>query len=378
MTDSLEKIRQTLHRQAETSGIEAQTAGTLQKMLKGCRPDSLFSGIGGQGVLAQWRGPKSGPSLLFRAELDALPMDERDSLLVHKASCGLAAHKCGHDGHMAILIGLAQHLHSRPLKAGSLTMLFQPAEETGQGAKSVIEDRALADMHFDWVFALHNLPGFPMGQVVLRSGIFASASEGLRIDLQGRSSHAAEPHLGRSPMSAVATLITELQSLAQTSTPLEANAQCTLVYAKVGEETHGTSPGQARLCATLRSHQDECMQTLKAAALDRAQAVADSHRLELSTQWRESFPATRNHPDAVALVEQAAERLGLSLHRPEHPFAWSEDFGHFTNRFSGALFGLGSGEKHPVLHHPDYDFPDELLEPGVGLWISILEAARLQ
>ncbi|HUU00379.1 MAG TPA: amidohydrolase [Myxococcota bacterium] len=376
--NSLTKIRQTLHRLAETSGKEAQTAVALQKMLKSCQADSLFGDIAGHGVLARWHGPKAGPTLLFRAELDALPMDERESCLAHKASHGLAAHKCGHDGHMAILVGLAQHLRSHPLKAGTLYLLFQPAEETGLGARSVLEDPALADMHFDWVFALHNLPGFPMGQVVLRSGIFASASEGLRIDLQGQSSHAAEPHLGRSPMSAVATLITELQSLVQTSTPLEANAQCTLVYAKVGEEAHGTSPGQARLCATLRSHQDGCMQALKAAALDRARAVADSHRLELGTQWRESFPATLNHPDAVVLVKQAAERLGLSLHSPEHPFAWSEDFGHFTNRFSGALFGLGSGEKHLVLHHPDYDFPDELLEPGVGLWISLLEAARLQ
>lgn len=368
--DPLIALRHHLHRRAERSGDEAGTATLIVDALAAAAPDAVVTGLGGHGVAAVYEGAASGPTVLVRADMDALPLPDTPSL-PHASQDPDTAHKCGHDGHMAMLVGVAAALAERRPTCGRAVLLFQPAEETGAGAALVLADPDFAPLRPDRVLALHNLPGFPLGAVVLRREGFASASRGMIIALDGVSSHAAEPAAGRSPAPAAAAIVQALVAAPQHHTALEEAAQATVVGVEVGGPAFGTSPGRGRVLATLRTHHEPVMERLAARCTEVAQGIAAAHGLTCRIAWTESFPAVRNHPPTVDRLQAVAGSLGLPILWPDAPFAWSEDFGHFTAAYPGALFGLGAGEAQPALHHPDYDFPDELLPIGT----SILERA---
>jgi amidohydrolase len=366
-------IRHELHRLAELSGAEAGTAAFLARQLAACRPDRLTEGLGGHGLAAVFAGRESGPTVLLRSDIDALPLPERPGHPSPSATPGVS-HKCGHDGHMTMLLGLARELAETRPRRGRAVLLFQPAEETGAGARRVLDDPAFAPLRPDRVLGVHNLPGYPLGTVVLRDGPFAAASRGLTVFLEGASSHAAEPEAGRSPAQAAAQLVQALGALPQFETSLGAAAKVTVVGIDVGGPHFGTSPGAGRVMVTLRSHADQVMDRLAARCHELAAGIAAAHGLKHRLAWSEIFPATVNDPETVGRVAAAAESLGLDVARPARPFAWSEDFGHFTADHPGALVGLGAGEDLPALHHPDYDFPDDLLPFGVAFWRAALAA----
>ena len=372
--DDLGQLRRQLHRLAEPSGQEAATAALVERYLQRCRPDRLVTDLGGHGLAAVFCGHAPGPRVMLRCELDALPIPETPGL-PHGALTAGVSHRCGHDGHTALLLGLAAILRDGGVEAGEVVLLFQPAEETGEGARRVLEDARFEELTPQMVFALHNLPGHPLGRVLVRGGAFASASRGLVVELQGAPSHASQPHLGRSPAAAVARLISGVEALPQRCTSLEEGAQATVICARLGDAAFGTAPGSGVVMATLRAHQQEVLERLwgEAAALGRRLAEADG--LEARVRSEEDFPATINHPTAASLVAAAAEEAGLDVVEPEAPFPWSEDFGHFTGRFSGALFGLGAGADMPHLHSDRYDFPDGLLPTGLTLLRALVDRA---
>lgn len=371
--DELRRFRRTLHRRPELSGEEVETAEVVRARLSEAEPDELLSGLGGHGVAAVWGEPETGPTILLRSELDALPIDERLEV-AHSSEREKQAHKCGHDGHMAILLGVSRWLCRHRPSRGRVVLLFQPAEEVGRGAKLVIEDEGFAPFRPDRSFALHNLPGYPLGQVLLRRGLFAAASRGLIARLEGETSHAGRPERGRSPALAVAHAITDLTALTQAFSAFDEPARVTVVGARLGGPAFGTSPGKARLYATVRTSDDSRLDML----WDRAASIIKGHgavyQLEVSIEATEDFAATINDPDCVDIIAGAAEAAGVEFNWLEHPFPWSEDFGRFTALSCGALFGLGAGLDHPALHSPGYDFPDELIPVGVTLFVSIVEA----
>jgi amidohydrolase len=364
-------LRRALHGAPDLAGSEHRTASMVRDFLNQHPPDAWIEGIGGTGFVALYEGAAPGPRVLFRAELDALPIPESIDL-AHGSDRPGVAHKCGHDGHMAMVAGLAPELsRTRPAR-GSVALLFQPAEETGEGAERVVEDPLYAKVAPDRVFALHNLPGHPLGSVIVRPGPFASASTGLIVELTGATSHASEPESGNSPALAVASLIQSFSAVPQRFTSLHEAAQVTIVHAKVGEVAFGTSPGAGVVMATLRSHQQDVMDRISERCLALARGTAETFGLQCRTRWTEPFPATHNDPESVDLVVEAALALGLSVIHRDVPFPWSEDFGRFTQRHPGALFGLGAGEHQPPLHHPTYDFPDEVLNVGTRVFLALL------
>ncbi|MBN1423770.1 amidohydrolase [Candidatus Fermentibacteria bacterium] len=367
-------MRHRLHQAAELSRGEVTTAGLIEEFLRVARPDGLLTRIGGYGVLAVYEGTASGPTVLLRCELDALPIAEQSSCPHPSATPGVS-HKCGHDGHMAILCGVAQELAWRRRANGRVVLLFQPAEETGEGASMVLDDARFAGFHPDWVFALHNLPGYPLGEVLLRSGPFASGSRGIAIHLTGATAHAAEPERGQSPALAVGAVIAALSSLPQDRIPLHEAAKVTVIHVRVGEVAFGTTPGEGVVMATMRAHTDRVLDELEAHCRRLGSEIGRAHGLTARIEIREPFPATVNSPDAVKLLRSVADAVGLKNRFLDHPFAWSEDFGHFTSHYRGALFGLGAGAEHPALHHPFYEFPDTLLTPGIRLLHGIALAA---
>ncbi|MGD9547127.1 MAG: amidohydrolase [Candidatus Krumholzibacteriia bacterium] len=363
----LADLRRRLHALAEVSGREETTAAFVAEALASLHPGELLTGLGGHGIAAVFSGPGPGPTVMLRAELDALPIPETLDLDHASFSPGVA-HKCGHDGHMTILLGAAQRLAARPPACGRCVLVFQPAEETGEGAAALLADPRFGALHPDWIFALHNLPGYPEGSLLLRDGPFAAGSAGVAIGLTGRTSHAAYPEQGRSPDRAVARLILDLINLPDRWRGSGRLALVTIVHTRIGERAFGITPGEAEVLATVRSDDDGVLAALKEGAREVAAAAAADHGLSCSVEFSEEFPVTTNDPRAVGIVAAAAAALHLEVIEPEEsPFRWSEDFGHLAALGRGAMIGLGAGTGHPVLHAPDFDFNDALLPVGVGL-----------
>ncbi|MBK6348216.1 MAG: M20/M25/M40 family metallo-hydrolase [Bacteroidales bacterium] len=233
------------------------------KFLKPLRPDLIIEKLGGHGVLAVFSSGQPGPEILFRADMDALPVNETTNVEYRSLKAGIA-HKCGHDGHAAILAGLAIHISANRPSKGKYLLLFQPAEETGNGAKSVISDPSFSGFNPDYCFALHNLPGYARNTIIVRNGTFAAASMGMIIRLKGRSSHASEPEKGQSPAAAMARLMASLPKLSGSGSGFGYTdfALLTLIYGSLGTPAFGTSPGEAVLMATLRAYLDSDMKVL--------------------------------------------------------------------------------------------------------------------
>ncbi|WP_299821812.1 amidohydrolase [uncultured Pontibacter sp.] len=372
---NLEKVvalRHALHQHPELSGKEISTAARIVAFLEKYKPDEVITGLGGTGVAAIFKGRSpGGPTVLFRAELDALPIQETNELDYTSVIAG-TSHKCGHDGHMAILAALASLLHHRQLARGKVILLFQPAEETGQGAYAVLQDPRFAALQPDYVYALHNLPGYAENQVVVRYGAFAAASTGMIITLQGKASHAAEPENGLNPGQAMAALILRLNEIiTQHQDRFSDLTLLTVIHARLGEIAFGTNPGFATVMATLRSYQQADLDLLKSLASETVKEISDKYTLAYTSSFVEEFPATVNDSGAIAAVKQAAQKLKLDVQEAVHPFKWSEDFGHFTGKYKGALFGLGAGPEQAQLHHQHYDFPDEIIPAGARLFYTI-------
>lgn len=371
LINQLVELRKTLHRHPELSGKEAQTASRIKKFLKETRPDQLMEKLGGNGLLALFDSGQPGPELLLRCDTDALPIQEENDF-AHRSENEGVAHKCGHDGHTAIMAGVAALLGRQRPKTGRVALLFQPDEETGRGAEKVLHDEAFAALKPDMVFALHNLPGFDEKAVVVKDGPFASASKGMIITLQGKSSHAAQPELGNSPVKVVTGLLEGLPALPGLKDTFEDYCLVTVIHARLGERAFGTNPGEAVVMATLRSYHNHDMDRLTQAAENLVKHLGEEHQIEYEIEYTEVFPATISNPEALKLVKNAARANQSELVLIDEPFRWSEDFGHFTLKYPGALFGVGSGKDHPGLHNNHYDFNDRIIETGINIFMEII------
>ncbi len=367
--NKLVEFRQELHTHPELSGKEEATAQRILNYLKDLKPDEIIQNIGGNGIAIVFKGQEEGPSVLFRADMDALPIREINSFK-HKSVVNGVSHKCGHDGHMAIVAGLADAFSKNPPQKGQAILLFQPAEENGEGAHLVVNDKNFKKLKIDYVFALHNLPGFPKGRVILRKNTFSAASKGIIIKLSGKTSHAAEPENGISPAIAMSNIVKEL-TLLPTEDRFSDFTLVTVIYARLGEVAFGTSPGEAEIMATIRSYSNADMEILTERAETIIKENTFRHRLKYELSYTEEFPATVNNNDLVDVINDLANENKIDTEELAHPFRWSEDFAHFTQKYKGVLFGIGSGTEHPQLHNPDYDFPDDIIETGVNMFYKI-------
>lgn len=368
----LKDLRQNLHSMAEVSGEEHQTAEEIVTFLKGTNPDSIQTGMGGTGILATYGGKNDGPHLLIRCELDGLPIADNIEAEYQSKTKGVG-HKCGHDGHMAIVCGIAKLLENERPKSGNVSLLFQPAEETGEGAQRVIDDPDFETELFDYCFALHNLPGYQKHQIIVKNDTFAAASVGMKVSFKGATAHAAHPEEGNSPALAVAQTIQAFSAVPQFYVPLEDAAKVTVIHANVGEEAFGTSPGEGEVMATLRTYDDALLEKLKKQCIKIIEGYAQTYNLNYDIEWVEPFAATVNNAGATNIISSAAEQLTFDLHHKKEPFSWSEDFGHFTQKIDGAMFGLGAGVEQPSLHAETYDFPDEVLKTGISMFMEIIK-----
>ncbi len=365
--------RRELHRHPELSGEEAETALRVQAVLQATGPDRIVTGLGGHGVAAVYEGAAPGPRVLLRCELDALPIEERSDAAYRSGVPG-KGHLCGHDGHMAMLAATARLLGRSRTARGSVVLMFQPAEEDGSGAAKVIGDPGFAELQPDFAFAIHNMPGMPLGHVALTPGPSACASRGMRLRLIGKTAHASQPETGLSPMPVLSKLMPALTALGQGGPLDDPNfALATVTHARLGAPAFGIAPGEAELFVTLRSLTDDRMEQLVSEAEALAQEAAAAAGLEADITYEDVFVTTTSDADAVAIARRALDSLGIPHGRDPLPMRPSEDFGRFGVGADLAFLLLGAGEGLPALHNPDYDFPDELIPTGAAIFSAILD-----
>ena len=331
-----------LHACPESSGHEARTADELAAFLTDAGLE-VQRGLGGHGLLVTLGDP---PYRLLRADIDALP-----------AADG-ARHGCGHDGHMTMLAVALARMHAAGVTG--VAGLFQPSEEDGTGMARCLQDPRLQDLDVLAAFAIHNIPGVPLGTVEVGPG--ALASIGIRIRLDGREAHAASPQEGHSPYPALRTLADAVPNLADGLGP---HALATLIHVRLGQEAYGTSPGDGVVAVTLRGTDEDV-----AAMRDRWLDLLPND-LTHTVEDVDPFPACTNTEVAVQAVASAAQEADLPVRRREAPYPWSEDMGHALATWGGALIGLGAGDDQPPLHDDAYAFPEALLEPGIRFWCQL-------
>jgi amidohydrolase len=360
--------RRKLHQHPEISNEEEKTAREVVDFIADTGPDKVLTGLGGHGVAAVYESGKAGPTVMFRSELDALPIHELSGAS-HSSLVPGKSHMCGHDGHTAILAALGRQLGRERPAQGRVVLMFQPSEETGNGAAGVVADPRFGGIAPDFAFSLHNLPGVPLGEVRLKTGVVNCASRGMRIVLDGKTAHSSMPETGLSPMMAVSQLMPALPALGRGTFADDDFSMVTVTHAEMGEAVFGIAPGKAEVWATLRTRRDDRMADLCAAAEALVTKIAGQHRLSARWDYHEIFVASVNAPDAVEHLRQALREEGVVHGEEALPMRASEDFGVFGHKAASAMFFLGAGERHPALHNPDYDFPDDLIPIGARIFM---------
>jgi amidohydrolase len=305
--------------------------------------------------------------VLFRSELDALPIEEKSGV-AHASLVPGMSHMCGHDGHTTILAALARVFGRQRPARGRVVLLFQPAEETGMGARAVVADPRFGEIAPDFAFSLHNLPGVPLGEVRLRAGVVNCASCGTHIKLEGKTAHASMPETGTSPLRAVSQLLPALETLGNGTFEDDAFAMVTVTHVRMGEPVFGIAPGVAEILATLRTRADDWMAALCGAVEALVGQVAAEHGLACQFDYHEVFNSCVNAPVAVDHLRTALDQEGIVHREAGLPMRASEDFGVFGGAAQSAMFFLGAGIDHPALHNSDYDFPDDLIPIGTRVF----------
>jgi len=378
MNTDLEKelslLRKDFHKNyAERSGREFKTAERIRTYLE-AHSSARIIALAETGTMAIYKGKHPGKTILLRADIDALPIKEINDF-EHRSVDPEVSHKCGHDGHTTILLAVMHLLEKQPLDKGTILLLWQPAEENGMGAKAVIEAPFFQSLVIDEAYALHNLPGYPLQQLLYKEGAFTANVKSLVITLEGKTAHAAEPEHGQNPVYAIAQILTFIQTLIFNQPEADDFYLVTPVYMDAGTKDYGIAAGSASLHLTIRSWSPDVFETRTNRLRAYINAVCEQHKIKVAYSWTQEFWSNQNEKFCVANIKQAGVDLALNMQELKTPFKWGEDFGLFTQSVPGAMFGIGAGEDCPALHNPDYDYPDAITITAAHLFYKILENA---
>lgn len=365
------ELRHELHRRPELAWAEHATAAAVRAELDAI--GLAWRPCADTGTVVRLASTAPGRHVALRADLDAMPIREATGLSYASAAGGVM-HACGHDGHTAVLLAAARWLRAHEdALPGPVTLLFQPAEEGGHGAREMIADRCLDGV--DVVFGWHNWPGLPFGRALCPDGPVMSANGTFEIELIGRGGHASQPEATRDPVLAVAAVVVALQQIvARRTSPQQ--AAVVAVTSLHAESAATVTPDAARLAGSIRAADDAARTRVFALIEEIAGATAAAHgvRAEVATTVR--YGATVNHPGPAAeLRERLATALGPDWAEPAAatPVLASEDFSYYLQRIPGAFALLGSGTTAP-LHSAEYDFDDALLDPAARLLVGLAGA----
>jgi amidohydrolase len=363
-------LRHKLHGAPELSGREFATRDLIVAELRqGGWQVRVHENCPG---VTAWRpGKKRGRCIALRADMDALPLKETSGL-PWASKNPEAMHACGHDGHSALLLGVARHLAAVEPPC-DVKLLFQPAEESGDGARSMIAEGALLDPKVEAVFGLHGWPDLPLGKIAVHGGAVMASVDNFEITVLGKGGHGAQPQHTLDPIHAAAQLVVAAQSLISRSIDPMESAVLTVGHIQ-GGHTYNVIPEECLLRGTFRAHHPAVREKLKT-GLDRLRAdLCRGLGLDSRVTWDENCPATINDPAMAALARRAVKRaLGAGHCLEPKPSMAGEDFSFFLEKVPGAYVWLGLGDANGPLHNPRFDFNDAALGDGIAFFLSLVE-----
>ena len=365
--------RHALHRIPELSYAEVKTSAFVAETLRAIGVDAVHEGLATTGLVAVIKGKTPGPKAIgLRADMDGLPIAEAGDH-AYKSQHEGQMHACGHDGHMAMLLGAAKHLAETRNFAGIVYLIFQPAEEGGAGARAMIRDGLFNTFPCDEVYGLHNLPGLGLGQFAIRPGGIMASPDGFAINIEGRGGHAALPHQSADPVYIGSLIVQALQGLVSRETDPLGQAVLSVTQFHAGT-THNVIPDSAQIAGTVRTLDAEVRSRMERRLGQVAEAIATAYGARARVSYRRNYPVTVNHPNATTLAADAAAALvgEAQINRNCEPLMGGEDFAYMLEEKPGAYIFLGNGDS-PGLHHPRYDFNDQALAFGVGYWTQLVE-----
>jgi amidohydrolase len=374
-TDDMKAWRQDLHRHPELGLQETRTSGVVQEKLHAFGVDEVHAGLAGTGVVGVIRGRGEGGAIGLRADMDALPIHEETGLPYASQNAGVM-HACGHDGHTTMLLGAARYLAETRNFDGTVYLIFQPAEETQGGAGIMVREGLFDRFPMQQVYGMHNWPLAPAGTFLWRDGPIMAAVANIDITVTGKGTHGAQPHLGIDPIFIASQIVGATQGLlARSKDPIEGGLISICHFA--GGHTYNVIPETVHLQGTARWFAPAVGDLLEQGLTRLVTGIAESLGGRAEITFKRNYPATVNDPAGMALARRAAETVaGAERVQPMvKPTMGSEDFSFMLEAKQGAYILLGArrNEQEANVHHPLYDFNDELLPVGASFWATLTE-----
>ncbi len=372
--DRLTGWRRHLHANPELTLHETQTAAFVQARLTELGI-AFAAGIGGNGVVATIRRGQSNRSVGLRADMDALPIHETSGVPHASTKPGIM-HACGHDGHTVSLLGAAALLVADQSWSGTVQLVFQPAEEGGGGAKSMIADGLFGRFPMERIFGYHNWPGLDAGTVAVHDGPVMAGGNRVTFTITGQGGHAALPHLTRDPMIAAAHLLLALQSIVSRSVDPMDSAVISMAIMQAGTAANQI-PHEATMRGTMRFLRLDVRDGMETAIHRIAQGIASTFDVTIDVNMPRGNPVTVNTATERDLAAEAALTAGLALRRDMTPAMTGEDFAWYLEHRPGAFVWIGNGSSDAGrdLHNAGYDFNDAILPAAAGFLASVAKRA---
>ncbi|CAL77963.1 Putative Amidohydrolase family protein; putative hippurate hydrolase (Benzoylglycine amidohydrolase) [Bradyrhizobium sp. ORS 278] len=368
--------RRDFHQHPELQYEVHRTAARVAELLTSFGVDEVVTGIGRTGVVGVIRGREPSSRVIgLRADMDALPLQEtRD--IPHKSTIPGRMHACGHDGHTAMLLGAARYLAETRNFAGTAVVIFQPAEEGGAGGRAMVEDGLMERFGIEEVYGLHNAPGVPLGNVSTRVGAVMAAADTFEVRLKGLGGHAARPNKCVDPIIAGAQIVTALQTIvARNVDPVE-SAVLSITRFHAGTSADNIIPQTAVIGGTVRTLDEEVRRLMDKRFKDLVTAMASGMGVEVEIDYEWGYPVVINHAEQTAFAAQVARSVvgpdQVSTDMP--PRLGGEDFAYMLQARPGAFVFMGIGDGAGV-HHPEYDFNDDVIPHGISYWAKLVETA---
>jgi amidohydrolase len=368
--------RHDLHEHPELLYDVHRTASVVIEKLKAFGCDEVVPGIGRTGVVGVIKGrkSKSGKVIGLRADMDALPIHEATGLAYASKTPG-KMHACGHDGHTAMLLGAAKYLCETRNFDGTAVVIFQPAEEGGAGGKAMVDDGMMDRFAITEVYGMHNFPGLPLGAFAIRPGAMLAASDRVSIIIDGKGGHAAKPHECIDTVLVGAHIITALQSIVGRNVdPIDAGVVSICMF-HAGNASN-VIPDRCELTGTARSLSPKVRDLLEKRIVEVAEGTAALFGAKATATYRRDYPVTVNHADQTAFAASVAGGIvgAANVDVDIRPTLGGEDFSFMLQARPGAFIFVGNGDS-AGLHHPAYNFNDDVIPVGVSYWARLVETA---
>ncbi len=367
--------RRDLHAHPEIGLQETRTSGVIADLLRGFGVDEVHTGMAQTGVVGVIHGSAPGEAIGLRADIDALPILEETGKPYASTTDGVM-HACGHDGHTAMLLGAARYLAETRNFAGTAYVIFQPAEENFGGANLMVKEGLFERFPMRQVFGMHNWPTVPANTFKWRDGPVMAAVATIEIDITGKGAHGAQPHLGTDPILIAAAIVQALQSIvARNVSPLQSSV--VTIGSIHGGNAHNVIPETVRMLGTARWFDPSVADALEQGVLRLSRGIAESFGATADARFERIYPATVNDADAMGMARAAASSVvgAGRVEEMEFPTMGGEDFSFMLEAKQGAyiMLGTASGKADAGLHHPRYDFNDEVLPTGASYWATLVE-----